>query len=111
MQDRDGRGPYRPGLSERWSDNRADDLPPFYDELGVPIHKVRDLFTDGWHAGCGCSSKEQLRQWFSRAERRRLKLLGFREVEFRPDRIVAVTPTQVVFEHRTPLARLWGKAR
>jgi hypothetical protein len=105
FQDREGRGPFRPGMSARWRSDLdcGENLPPYFMEMGITPSQASHLFTRGWYGGIGCESRAQLNRWFSRSEQRRLTLLGYRLVEFKPDRIIARTPTQVVFEHRTPL--------
>lgn len=105
FQDLEGRGPFRPGFTDRWRSDldAGEDLPPFYVEMGVSPFAVPHLITPGFHAGVGCESREQLDRWFSKSEQLRLKALGFRMVEFTPSRIIARTPTQVFFEHATPL--------
>jgi hypothetical protein len=99
IEDAGGRGPFQPGFSHEWRDAAGPDLPPPWVEAGITISQFRRLFS--YHAmrkGIACRSREQLHQWFSRTERRRLKRFGFREVEIRNPRILLETETQVVFE-------------
>lgn len=100
VEDRDGRGPYRPGLSAKWISDR-DHPPPFFEELGIALGHVRFLFGDDEDGKCGCVSLDQLSLWFDRKELRRLKRMGFKVVQVRARRIVAETPTQVVFVPET----------
>ncbi len=106
IQDREGRGPFKPGMSDTWLDDKGHSLPPFYIELGIEPHEIAFMVTPGFHAGCACRSRDDLHKWFSRTERRRLKRMGYFEVSFSPDRIIVETPTQVVFENAFPLAGL-----
>jgi len=106
MQDRDGRGPYRPGLSAKWADEFGGLLhPPFYEELGWEWWSIPYRMPRGYHCGCACRTKEQLLSWFTPSERAKLGLLGFGIVNIDADLVVAETPTQVVFGCRTPLAK------
>lgn len=97
-EDKDGRGPFKPGFSHRWVSPTRDGPPPPWEEAGIGIGEFQQLFTPGMHGGSACKSKQQLRLWFNFMERRRLAKLGYRMVAFTPDRILLETPTQVVFE-------------
>lgn len=110
VQDREGRGPYRPGFSEKWADYEAVDhyCPPYFVEMGWSLASIPLRFTDGWHGGCAFASLDDLYRWFAPKERTNLDALGYRINRVRADRIIARTPTQVVFECRKPLARFWS---
>jgi hypothetical protein len=108
LQAEDGRGPFRPGFSRVWLDSvrrgpDPNDLPPFYEELGWTPGEVSKRIPQGYYGGCACRTVDQLHQWFSRSERRRLARFGYRIVSFKPDLIIAETKTQLVFAHRDPL--------
>lgn len=108
IEDQEGRGPFRPGLSNQWRDSSGLDLPPPWVEAGMSLFDFQRLFSDrAIKRGVACKTREQLYQWFSRSERRRLKRLGFREVEIADPHIVLETDTQVVFEIVPPL-RAWA---
>src|SRR5689334_8417241 len=104
VQDADGRGPWRPGFSKRWVEDRPEEvfamLKPWPLEFG-PVHR-RALF--GMHLGCGCTSLDQLRRWFTPTEYTRLLTSGYRSVRMRVGRILAVSDVQCVFERAKPLA-------
>ena len=109
VQDSEGRGPFRPGFTKQWIEDTGVDVgthPPIYWELGIDPRRLGELIPEGMHAGVGCVSEQQLRSWFSRTELRRLFKFGFSVVKFVPDEIIAETPTQVLFAHRTPLSAL-----
>jgi hypothetical protein len=98
------RGPFQQGLTAQWRDGGEKPLllPPWV-AAGMSVAEFQSLFSE--HAtrrGIACRTREQLHQWFSRAERRRLKRLGFHEVELVTVRILLETPTQVVFEILPP---------
>ena len=109
VQDADGRGPFRPGFTKMWLEDIGVDVqthPPIYWELGIDPRRLCELIPKGMHAGVGCISEDQLRSWFSRSELRRLSRFRFSVVKFVPDEIIAETPTQVLFAHKTPLSSL-----
>lgn len=106
LQDCEGRGPFRPGFSAVWRDEFGHDLPPIYVDLGIPAAALGKLIPYGHWAGCACRSEDELYQWFSRRERRRLKRLGYETVSFVPDRVIAETRSQVFFAMRVPLSDL-----
>ena len=101
VQDRDGRGPYRPGVSKLWVDHN-DVLPPptwmaeFGSDLRTQMHPDE-------YVGCGMRRLDQLERWFSPSERVRLQALGYRLVALNVDRIIAESENQVVFGRRRPL--------
>ena len=112
MQDKEGRGPFRPGFSQTWKSNDGPNLPPFYVEMGWTDPKqLRDKIPPGMHAGCAVDSILGILQWFDRGERRRLYRAGYLVVVFEPDLIVAETPTQVIFANHRPLSGLKGCAQ
>lgn len=101
IQDADGRGPYKPGFSHRWVDQRADDThrPPYF----VEFPHISRLLLPGWHYGCGFRTARQLHRWFSQAEVGRLKKLGYDVVLLDVDRIIAESDNQLVFACVEPL--------
>ena len=109
VQDRDGRGPFRPGgLSDRWVDEdpRADERPFVNVDFPPAVFTVLyDLARRGYHVGCGFPSLEKLKRWFSSAELSKLYELGFRVVRLTVDEIVAESETQLVFARAVPLNR------
>lgn len=101
IQDKDGRGPWRPGFSKHWIESRPDHehLVPWLQEFG-PVH-FRAIV--GMHLGCGCTSVDQLRRWFSPAEYQRLIEFGYQAVRMEAGRILAQSDIQCVFERAKPL--------
>jgi len=87
IQDKDGRGPFKPGFSHRWVQSRDDheNLVPWFVEFG-PIHKTICTFEV---AGTGCESIKQLRRWFTKKEYKRLRGYGYMAVKMDVDRILA----------------------
>lgn len=102
VQDADGRGPWKPGFSHVWIEDRADlmNLPPWYFEFG----RVDMGRRAGEHLGSGCRTLDQLRRWFTLGEYISLLSYGYRCVALRVDRILAGSDIQVVFVRSKPLA-------
>lgn len=104
VQGRDGRGPWRPGFSERWSDldfaEGMTALPTWMDEFGLGV-LTRVPF--GYETGSGVLTPEGILPWFSDTERKRLLALDFRLVRMNVDLILGESPHQVFFARRAPL--------
>ncbi len=101
IQDKDGRGPYKPGFSKTWIEGRED-----HDNLGpgyIEFRRVDLLAHYGEHIGCGCRTLEQLRRWFTPLEHKRLQKHGYRAVKMKIDRMLAESDVQCVFARNKPL--------
>lgn len=104
IQDREGRGPFRPGFSRLWLDADIGDrarLPSWIEEFG------EDAFDGVPDRACGFSAVrtiEQLRAWFSDGERRRLHEFGFAAVEVPDANILRASEHQVLCWRDRPLA-------
>ena len=109
VQDAKGRGPFRPGFSEKWVEERPDhdNLQPWLIEFPDVLKSIRtrQQFSHCSY-GCGCKSLDQLRRWFTRSEYSRLKEFGYSAVVLQVDRILAQSEVQCVFERELPLT--WG---
>lgn len=105
IQDRFGRGPYRPGMPVLWVDDDGPVNPPWWREIGLSMHDAHSRMDDGHHWGCGFVSLQQMHAWFTAKEMRALSRLGYFLVWLRPDVILAETPRQVVFGCKAPLAQ------
>ncbi len=106
VQDIDGRGPYRPGLTAKWSDNHDPAIRlPFFQEFGDDlILQMNDHFSaNGGACGCGFRSIEQAVWWFTPAEQVRLHVLGFPLVSMQINKIFAESDKQLVFWRGKPL--------
>lgn len=101
IQDKDGRGPWKPGFSSKWVEDREDHekLLPWYVEFG-PVHE-RLLF--GEVGGSGCLTLKQLRRWFTASEYETLKKFGYYAVKMEVGRILAESDIQCVFGRAKPL--------
>lgn len=88
VEDDQGRGPFKPGLSRYWvrEDRDHEMLPPWYEV--VPVAQVLRQLRKGERAGSACESKDDLARWFSQGELNLLMRMGYRVVEFRPVRVL-----------------------
>jgi len=102
MQDREGRGPWRPGFSHLWVQDRPDlcNLPPVQAEFGKTIFTAPHTWE---YAGCGCPTLKQLRRWFTKKEYKILLGYGYRVVMIDIGRILAQSEIQCVFARSKPL--------
>ncbi len=100
VQDKDGRGPFKPGFSTSWFEPRPDHqyLLPFYQQFGSI-----DLFSPAGHLGCGCLTIEQLKRWFSLGEMTTLEKYGYKAVKINCTKIIAWSDIQCVFECAEPI--------
>jgi len=105
IQDREGRGPYRPGFSCRWSDPDGPDCPPWWIEIGIDMASALAGMSDQFHWGCGFRTNDQLNSWFTEREQVKLGRLGFMLVTIIPDTVLVDTARQVVFGTRRPLSK------
>ena len=98
VQADDGRGPFRPGFSVRWSDMDGEDrLPTFIEEF------PNIIFEAGWHYGTGVRTLEEIGRWFTTTEQGRMAALGFYVVVMNVDKIIAESKNQVIFARKEPL--------
>lgn len=102
IQDKFGRGPFAPGVTHWWIEQRPDrdNLRPFYETWP-------DLKLDPFHFyyGCACTTIEQLKRWFSASEYSTLKTLGYRAVRLPVDAIECEDATQCVFKRKKELRK------
>lgn len=87
IQDKNGRGPWKPGFSHSWVDIRKDhsNLLPWYEEFGRVDKKA--LF--GMALGSGCRTIGQLKRWFTQSEYTKLKKYGYQAVKMKVGSILA----------------------
>lgn len=107
VQDRFGRGPYRPGMSQRWRDyDNGADCPPWWEEIGEDMAAAHAALPQGLHIGCAFLFRSQLDDWFNVKEQRALDRLGYRLVAIKADRILYSTPTQVLVASKQPFTQV-----
>lgn len=104
VQDAEGRGPFRPGFSHWWVEERADHekLLPWMVEFG-PDAIPRDGWPFGKHFGSACRTLEQLRRWFTASEYATLQSYGFQAVEMDVSRVLRESDIQLMFQRARPL--------
>jgi len=101
IQDKEGRGPFRPGFSHQWIDEDRAEWPETYmHQFGADILKN---IPEQRHAGCGFFSVDQLKKWFTPVELDRLLLLGYSAVKLDSSTVIARSKEQLVFHRKKPL--------
>lgn len=110
IQDKDGRGPWKPGFSHKWVVDRQDhyNLPPWPVEFGFGILEER---LPEESLGCGCRTLRQLRRWITRNEYKKLRKFGYKCVALKVDRIIAESDIQCVFAKKGKLSGKTKKIR
>lgn len=107
IQDSEGRGPFKPGFSHRWTDEEfapgMGPMPAWGDEFGWDL--IKRLGFPNEHFGTAVRSLSDLNKWFSRSEQSRLWRFGYLPVTMRVDRVLAESENQLVFARRRPLNR------
>ena len=101
IQDCEGRGPWRPGLSAMWDSGKAQLMPAITEE--VPNLKM--LMKPGFHYGCAVRVGK-VGLWFSEDDLTNLLELGFHFVNATPCAIVIETEYQAVIASIKPLRKL-----
>jgi len=101
IQDKDGRGPYKPGKSHEWldEDNIGETQPSVFDQFGMNWQKGA-LY--GQYVGCAFRNIDQLYIWFSPTELRRLMAKGYRIVSMDDVTILRESANQCVFVRNRP---------
>ena len=101
IQDKDGYGPWKPGFSDVWVEDRTPTematLQPWYIEFPVclPCQPTE-------YMGVACRTKEQLRRWFTENEYATLRRYGYEAVEMEANRILAGSDIQCVIARTLP---------
>lgn len=105
IQDREGRGPFRPGFSQMWLDEdigvRAR-LPSWIEEFGADAYERACVPVHAWGFSA-VRTIDKLRDWFSDTERQRLYRLGFYLVEVPGAHIIRESEHQVLCWRDLPL--------
>ena len=106
VQDREGRGPFKPGFSKMWCDDDfapgQENLPTFLEEFGFDI--IDRLGKPGEYYGSAVRTIAEICRWFSATERARLASLDYNIVSLRANRILAESKNQLLIARRAPLA-------
>jgi hypothetical protein len=101
VQDKDGRGPWRPGFSQLWVEGRDDhdNLPPWFAEFG----RVDQRGIIGMAKSSACMTLDQLRRWFTPSEYATLRKHGYHAVRMQVGRVLAESAVQCFFERAKAL--------
>lgn len=106
VQDSNGRGPFRPGVSKKWlgdtSALRLCALPSWMEEFGWDL--IERFGLPGEHFGCAVRTKDQIKKWFSIEEQKKLSKLKYKIVSIDIDRVLAESEIQLVFARKKPLS-------
>lgn len=104
IQDKEGRGPYRPGFSHVWSERDFGPDPVFVAFPGIMAKAHKIVETKGGAVGCAFRSIEQASEWFSPSEVLTLAKHGYSLCWVLPDEILAENQDQLVIWTANPLA-------
>lgn len=104
VQDKEGRGPFKPGFSRHWIDADSDQHWQ-QDVISAFGLAWRDEIPRGWWCGCACRSLDGIGKWFLPKECARLKEFGYFLVRLDADKIIRENDEQVIFARRQPLTR------
>ena len=104
VQDENGRGPYKPGLSHIWTDAHHNDRnPSLFEEFKVSPEDMATLWQANENGGCAFADLRQLNSWFGLHERFRLEELGYSIVTMLVDRVLFQSDRQLIFARKRPL--------
>lgn len=107
IQDKQGRGPWRPGFSDKWVDAwRTEGLPPIYEEVPNFAALAKRAHSEGMHVGCATRGIEGMKAWFSLTEMIRLFNAGYYVVRCDDCAVLVETPTQLIIASDKPLKNL-----
>jgi hypothetical protein len=110
IQDDEGRGPFRPGLSIRWVDMDRDDhdlCPAIFQEAPDWLRKIDSAKHLGLrYFGCASFGVDGIRRWFNPLEVERLRTLGFWLADASDAKEVLRTDTQAVIGSTWKLSKL-----
>jgi len=99
IQDKDGRGPFKPDFSKNWVRDRPDyvNLKPMYN------HDIK--LEDGLHHGIGCLTAKELKRWFTEKEYEILRTYGYCCKKIQGVKIIKRDKVQVLFSRELPLSK------
>ena len=105
IQDADGRGPWKPGLSRFWVVPRMDheNLLPW--TCSVTKTRLSDWQQKYRFLGCACKTADDLRRWFLREEYETVRRMGYQAVKLVGCDVLWQDETQCVIARRQPLWR------
>jgi len=102
VQDKHGRGPFKPGFTNKWLEHDKG-LAPFFTEF--PLLNLNAESTPDEFVGCACLELEQLKRWFTQSEFKTLEAKGFKAVKMDVDRVLCSSKNQCVFARKRQLRK------
>lgn len=103
VQCSEGRGPFRPGITDQWLDDSRTFWPmPHIAYPGV-LEIIDTAHAKRLHMGTGCRALDQIRLWFNADEQRKLRGLGYEMVAIEADEVLWENEEQVLFACKRPL--------
>lgn len=101
IQDRYGRGPWKPGFSHKWVEDREDlvNLPPTLRDY----RGMLECANAGYAMGYGCKTIDGLKRWITPKEYEMLRGFGYKAVKMEVSKVLMETDTQVLFARSLPL--------
>lgn len=92
---KDGRGPFRPGLSHEWVDDEGEQLPTVFHQF--PLSIITRPEPPNYRKGCAVRNLETLVRWFTPNEQQKLQALGYHLVQLHYCEILCESPEQILF--------------
>lgn len=105
IQDKDGRGPWKPGFSTVWVEYREDHdnlIPWHFDFAGINMSNIAKHKA----YGCGCTSIKHLKRWFTESEYKTLKKHGYHAIKISKYEIIAESDIQCIFTCKKLLQKM-----
>lgn len=108
-QDNEGRGPFKPGMTERWIVERESKPVGLVHQIG--LHELRRHIAsfsrmfphNEFRYGFGCRSIDRLYRWFTPEERRNIAALGYHLVAILAEHVIVANNDEVMFARTRPL--------
>ena len=105
-QDKDGRGPFRPGIPAQWADSEGQSPPSVFQEFPGFMDILPKIHARRMNVGCACVGERGIDAYFTASEQKKLKRLGYRLHRVPKNAVILTGRTQVVFATPMPLRRL-----
>lgn len=105
VQDKEGRGPFKPGLTRHWLiyNKGKDKLIPWY--AGMNSEQIKALLSGRGAIGTACISIKDLCKWFSKKEYSTLLKHGYRSIylDINEEDVLFKDDNQILFNRDIPL--------
>jgi hypothetical protein len=104
IQDKEGRGPFKPGFSHNWSSMSEEDMNKYRPNEFMSIAGKLKLKGSNDSYGFGFRSFYQLSLYFTVKERFKLYDFGYFVARMKIDKIIAESASQILFWRDKPLS-------